>query len=88
MTINAQLSEFYKRQGLTGKHLRSALKHDRREVRRNIAQYQSAFAPEDRWIPARIGEAFAWIETREGCPYWSARNLYVGPQKYGPVALF
>lgn len=88
MTINAQLSQFYNRQGLTGKHRRSALKHDRRKVRRNTAQYQSAVAPEERWTPTSLGTAFSWFETSEGCSYWSARNLYVGPRTYGPVALF
>lgn len=65
MSINKQLSKFYKRQGLTGKHLRSALKHDRRAVRQNIAS--PGISANDLW------SAFVWGHTPQGAAYWNAR---------------
>ncbi|ARB30329.1 hypothetical protein HOS87_gp04 [Pseudomonas phage phiNV3] len=68
MSINAQLSEFYKRQGLTGEHLRSALKFDRRAVRQNIASRVYYGGP-----PDTLWDAFVWLSTPQGNEYWSAR---------------
>lgn len=68
MSINKQLSKFYEKQGLTGKHLRSALKYDRKAVRQNISNPKCCGAPSD-----TLWGAFAWIDTPQGCNYWCAR---------------
>lgn len=68
MSINKELSKFYKKQGLTGKHLRSALKYDRRAVRQNIASTTCGGVRADTlWC------AFVWLSTPQGDEYWNAR---------------
>lgn len=68
MSINRELSKFYKKQGLTGKHLRSALKYDRRAVRQNIASTTRYGVPSDTlWV------VFVWFNTPQGAEYWNAR---------------
>lgn len=66
MSINKQLSRFYKSQGLTGKHLRSALKYDRRAVR---VQRTSRTA-------LVLCRAFVWSDTPQGLAYWARRDLF------------
>lgn len=68
MSINKELSAFYKKQGLTGKHLRSALKYDRKAVRQNIAS-PVCFGVAD----VSLWGAFAWSKTPQGGDYWCAR---------------
>lgn len=68
MSINNQLSKFYRNQGLTGKHLRSALKYDRRAVRQNIASPVCYGVPSD-----SLWDAFVWFNTPQGDEYWDAR---------------
>jgi hypothetical protein len=77
VTINAQLREFYSRQGLTGKHLRSALKHDRRRIREEVTKHQLGWPRYERYDPEYLSEAFAWAGTREGAGYWAARCVYL-----------
>lgn len=62
MSANKQLSEFYAKQGLTGKHLRKALKHDRKQVRLLKAQDYEC-----------LSGMFNWQSSPQGHGYWSAR---------------
>lgn len=68
MSINKQLSTFYVKQGLTGKHLRSALKYDRKAVRQNIANPACYGVSSD-----TLWSAFSWDCTPQGGKYWAAR---------------
>lgn len=68
MSINSELSKFYRKQGLTGKHLRSALKHDRRAVRQNIASQVCCGAQD-----TTLWGAFVWYKTPQGGDYWLLR---------------
>lgn len=67
MSINKQLSRFYKHQGLTGKHLRSALKYDRKAVRVNRPG----------WVAADLSRAFCWTDSPQGFDYWHLRDLFL-----------
>lgn len=77
MTPNRQLSAFYKKQGLTGKHLRSALKHDRKLVLKNT---RAENTPQQmqylRRHPYGIESLFHWSSTPEGHDYWAPRAGY------------
>lgn len=64
MNYNQQLRAFYKNQGLTGKHLRGALKHDRRRIRKLSAHTNAE----------PLCSLFVWGRTREGCAYWNSRD--------------
>ena len=66
MSINKQLSRFYKNQGLTGKHLRSALKYDRKAVRVNRPG----------WVAHDLSQAFVWADSPQGFVYWDKRDLF------------
>ena len=68
MSINKELSKFYKKQGLTSKHLRSALKYDRRAVRQNIASITCSGVPAD-----TLWDAYVWFSTPQGDEYWNTR---------------
>ena len=70
MSINKQLSKFYRKQGLTGKHLRSALKYDRRAVRQNIASTTFNGVPSGSLV-----DAFVWSSTPQGVEYWYIRYV-------------
>lgn len=62
-----QLRAFYKKQGLQGRHLRSALKYDRRRVREE--------ADVDRFADfSWLGCLFLFEEAREGGAYWHERS--------------
>lgn len=63
---NQQLRAFYKAQGLQGKHLRSALKYDRRRVREetDVDRFKD---------PSWLTCLFFFGGTREGCAYWFER---------------
>lgn len=66
-TYNKQLKAFYKAQGLQGKHLRSALKYDRRRVR--VESETSRFT-----APNALSHLFLFSESREGHRYWMVRD--------------
>lgn len=70
MTIKKQLRAFYADQGLTGKHLRKALRYDMKAVRRHVATQQ-------RPPCNNLQNAFGWGRTPEGAEYWAHREIGV-----------
>lgn len=65
-TVKNQLRAFYAKQGLTGKHLRMALRHDMKAVARN-ADFED-------WPRYGIMHAFGWSRSPEGGRYWWMRD--------------
>lgn len=65
-TVKNQLRAFYVKQGLTGKHLRMALRHDMKAVAKQ--------AYDSDWPHFSIIEAFCWVRTSEGSRYWYERH--------------
>ena len=87
MSVKKQLQAFYKKQGLTGKHLRSALRHDMRRVRQ-CARAFAYYIGTDRYKDC-LSEAFVWCDTPEGVTYWLDRHeaLRVDLKKADEVAV-
>lgn len=84
-TPRKQLRAFYARQGLTGKQLRSAMKHDLRQVRRYAIDNARNVYPglSDAQIFRRcnlvgmgIRSMFLLCETKEGVSYWRERSAH------------
>lgn len=69
MTIKNELRAFYANQGLTGKHLRKALRHDMKAVKR------SAIKQRGRLDHRSLVHAFGWDWSPEGVDYWGLRSL-------------
>lgn len=65
-TVKNQLRAFYAKQGLTGKHLRMALRHDMKAVARN--------ADFENWPAWSLTAVFAWSHSPEGWRYWWLRD--------------
>lgn len=71
--VKATLSRFYVRQGLTGKHLRAAIRHDMRSLRK-----QGAITNQGKGIPVACGLAACgkeWSDLSEGGLYWAKRAI-------------
>lgn len=71
--IKKQLKAFYQRQGLSGKHLRSALRWDMRTAKANALAFS-----QDNDIPldiSTISNAFEWCSTKQGFEYWGDRCI-------------
>lgn len=68
--IKNELRAFYANQGLTGKHLRKALRHDMKAVARNI-QTQGRTVVSD----TGLTRAFGWDHSPEGMSYWALRSV-------------
>lgn len=66
MTAKQQLRAFYAKQGLTGSHLRSAMRHDLRQIKK----HSDIFSPEG----AELAYLFLWNQTPQGWAYWRARD--------------
>ena len=78
--VKATLSRFYVRQGLTGKHLRAALRHDLRSLRK-----QGAITDHGKQIPTGGGLASCgkkWSELSEGGFYWARRAIHGTPRTW------
>lgn len=89
ITPRKQLSVFYARQGLTGKQLRSAMRHDLRQVRKYAVEhcaagirrvYGAALTDKQVFMHCNssgvgIGGMFLFSSTREGWAYWEARSI-------------
>lgn len=72
MSIKQQLSKFYDKQGLTGKHRRKAMQWDMKAARHND---NSVACNGARGYATYLMAAFVWANTPEGVDYWSARNI-------------
>lgn len=66
--IKNELRAFYADQGLTGKHLRKALRHDMKAVARNIAVQGCGYRS-----VRSLQTAFGWGSSLEGSDYWGYR---------------
>lgn len=69
MSIKKQLSAYYDKQGLTGKHHRKAMQHDMKAVRENIKAFHGCDSP----APTSLGSAFIFDGAPEGYEYWARR---------------
>lgn len=63
-----QLRAFYAAQGLTGKHLRSAMRHDMRRIRKYSNKYPELVGG---WL---LSFLFLFEDTPEGYNYWRVRD--------------
>lgn len=73
--IKKQLREFYRRQGLTGKHLRSAMRWDMKAAKANAVEFaEEVYEPIDL---GSISRAFEWSATKQGHFYWAYRSIPV-----------
>lgn len=68
--IKNELRAFYANQGLTGKHLRKALRHDMKAAARNI-QAQGRTVVSD----IALVHSFGWDQSPEGLTYWAMRSV-------------
>lgn len=76
--IKKQLREFYRRQGLSGKHLRSAMQFDMKAARVNADAFAKGLG-----IPAEfdsLGNAFEWHTSPQGFEYWDDRCIWPLPK--------
>lgn len=76
-SIKSILSRFYARQGLAGKHFRSAMRHDMRSLRQQGVNTNQGFA-------ARLGGGLVscgaiWDDLAEGGSYWATRDMFGRP---------
>lgn len=69
--IKKQLREFYRRQGLSGKHLRSAMRFDMKAAMANAEASAKDIGEPVEF--GNIGNAFEWYVTPQGFDYWDAR---------------
>lgn len=69
MSIKKQLSAYYAKQGLTGKHRRKAMQYDMKAVRKNIKAYHGPYASSVH----ELGAAFLFKDAPEGHTYWARR---------------
>lgn len=69
MSIKGDLRTYYAKQGLTGQHLRQALRHDMRSIRK---------ARQVRRESQEICSRFDWSSTKEGYNYWLERACKSG----------
>lgn len=65
MSIKKQLSAYYDKQGLTGKHRRKAMQYDMKAVKANIPPRVVA--------PTSLFHAFSWHNSPQGAAYWYSR---------------
>lgn len=69
MSIKKQLSAYYDKQGLTGKHRRKAMQYDMKAARHNAKVF---------WGHSRelfyLMSSFIFMETPEGHEYWACRE--------------
>lgn len=73
--IKKQLQKFYRRQGLTGKHLRSAMRWDMKAAKANAVEFADEMCePLD---TSGLSYSFNWGSTKQGFLYWSGRCLPV-----------
>lgn len=76
-TAKRQLSAFYVEQGLTGKHLRSAIKHDLKLVKQNVIGcfgYDQRLRPLGPHEDRQLSCLFVWFDSPEGYDYWADRG--------------
>lgn len=69
MSIKNTLRGYYAKQGLTGQHLRQALRHDMRSIRK---------ADTLRTDSPVMSSRFSWGSTKEGYDYWLERACMTG----------
>lgn len=67
MSIKKQLSAFYDKQGLTGKHRRKAMQYDMKAVRANIKADHCGMR--SNYLQA----SFFFMDSPQGGDYWYAR---------------
>lgn len=73
--IKKQLRKFYRRQGLTGKHLRSALRWDMKAAKANAVEFAAEMGEE--LDVSTLSYAFEWGSTKQGFFYWADRCVPV-----------
>lgn len=73
--IKKQLREFYRRQGLSGKHLRSAMRWDMRTAKANALEFAVENGIE--LDTSSISNAFDWGDSDQGFRYWDDRCITV-----------
>jgi len=67
MSIKKQLSAYYDKQGLTGKHHRKAMQYDMKAVRANVRRdVYGAYTK-------GLQSAFYFVKSPQGHAYWNAR---------------
>lgn len=73
--IKKQLQKFYRRQGLAGKHLRSAMRWDMKTAKANAVEFAKEMGePLD---TSSLSHSFEWSTTKQGFDYWADRSLPV-----------
>lgn len=77
--IKKQLREFYRAQGLSGKHLRSAMRWDMRTAKANALEFAVENGIE--LDTSSISNAFDWGQSDQGFCYWADRCLAVKTSK-------
>ena len=77
--IKKQLKAFYRAQGLSGKHLRSALRWDMRTAKANALEFAVENGIE--LDVSSISNAFDWSESKQGFDYWADRCITIETAK-------